>query len=327
MTTALTIGTFDGVHRGHQRLVQRARSIVGTGGRVVAVAFAAHPMMCLRPERVPLRLDTVEQRVAWLRESGADEVELLHPTPELLGQEPAAFIGALVERHRPVAIVAGDDFHFGRQRRGTVATLTTLGTTSGDALNFRTDVVAPVEVALCDQSIVTVRSTLVRWLLSNGRVADAARCLGRHFEIVARIVPGDRRGRTIGYPTANLDLTDRGHGPRLLPASGIYAGTAVIEGTPAVVEGGAAGRGVIRAAAISIGTKPTFGESLTTCEAHLLDHDAPDEDYGWTIRLRFHEWLRDQLRYPSLEPLLEQIARDVAATRSIVAGSATLASA
>jgi len=311
VSIAITIGTFDGVHLGHQALVQRARTIVGSDGHVVAIAFGVHPMACLRPDQVPARLDSIEQRAEQLRAAGADEVALLQPSPELLGQEPEAFIGAIVDRHRPAAIVTGDDFHFGRGRRGSVATLRGLGVTMG----FETVVVPPIEIALVDQSVVAVRSTLIRWLLRHGRIADATRCLGREFELRAQVVPGDRRGRTIGYPTANLDLADHGAGPRLVPGAGVYAGSATLPD------------GTERLAAISVGTKPTFGESPSTCEAYLLDHEAPVEEYGWTIRLRFAQRLRDQLRFAGLEPLLAQMDRDIDETRRVGAESATVTAA
>lgn len=310
VSTAITIGTFDGFHLGHRALVERCRDLVGPTGTVAAVVFGVHPMTCLRPDAVPPRLDSIDQRRSWLAEAGADHVDLLHPTPDLLGQTPESFIGDVVARHGPSFVVEGDDFHFGRRRAGSVETLRRLG----EQLGFATRIVEPVEVALHDQSIVTVRSTLVRWLLCNGRVADAALCLGRDFELIATVVPGDRRGRTIGYPTANLDLTDHGSGPRLVPAAGIYAGTAELPD------------GSIRIAAISVGTKPTFGTSALTCEAYLLDHDAPVEEYGWTIKLCFRQWLRDQLRFPGLDPLLAQMRRDVAAARSIGTESVTVPS-
>jgi riboflavin kinase/FMN adenylyltransferase len=198
--TALTIGNFDGVHIGHAALVHRARGEVGEGGRVVALAFDPHPAAVLAPGREPPRLTTFEQRSALLRAIGADEVVRLDPASGVLGQEAAAFLRHLAEWFAPTAIVEGPDFRFGRGRVGDVGLLQE----QGRRLGFAVHTVAPVEVALTDQSIVRASSSVVRWLLSHGRVRDAAFVLGRSYELTGEVVPGDRRGRTIGVPTANL---------------------------------------------------------------------------------------------------------------------------
>jgi riboflavin kinase/FMN adenylyltransferase len=167
---------------------------------------------------------------------------------------------------------------------------------------FETIVVEPVEAVLTNQSVVRVSSSLIRWLLSRGRVQDAARLLGRPYEIDALIQRGDQRGRTLGFPTANLGSFDQ-----LLPAEGIYAGIA-----QRIRNDQVAGKWP---AAISVGTKPTFGDNPRTCEAHLLDYDGPVNDYDWSIRLHFTHWLRDQLTYPNVDALIAQLHRDVAAVR------------
>lgn len=290
--TALTIGNFDAVHRGHVALVGAARSAAGGSGRVVALTFDPHPLAVLRPRAVPPRLSTFDQRAQWLAEAGADAVVPLRPTAELLKQSPEEFVADLVKRYAPGAIVEGADFRFGHGRAGSVETLNVLGKRHG----FETIVVEPVEVALSDHSVVRVSSSLIRWLIGHGRVRDAVILLGRAYELRGVITAGDKRGRTIGVPTANLAPTEQ-----LLPADGIYAGTA------------ARPDGRNFAAAISVGTKPTFGEHPRVCEAHLIGYDGPLDDYGWEIRLQFHHWLRDQLAYATVDALIEQLHRDIKA--------------
>lgn len=297
-TIAITIGNFDGVHRGHLALIRAGREAVGPAGRVAALVFEPHPLTVLRPQAAPARLSRFSQRKTWLLEAGADEVHPITPSQDFLRQSPEAFVAALAEQYAPAAIVEGPDFHFGRGRAGNVETLRHLETAYG----YRTIVIDPVEVTLSDLSIVRVSSSMTRWLLAQGRVRDAAILLGRPFELQAQVVKGDQRGRDIGFPTINLD-----HGDCLLPADGIYAGVAVRPD------------GATYAAAISVGTKPTFGNSPRVCEAHLIDYNGPLNDYGWTVTLQFHDWLRDQLKYASVDALVDQLHRDIARCR-ILAG-------
>ncbi len=309
--TAITIGNFDGVHLGHAALVQAAREAVGpaeAGGRVVALTFEPHPMTVLRPEKAPRRLTRLEQRREYLHDAGADEVVVLEPTRALLNQTPQEFVREIVDRVAPAYNVEGPDIRFGRARAGSVTTLRQLeqgrGAAGGGAVGaggYQTIVVDPVEAVLTDQSIVQVGSSMARWLIEHGRVEDATALLGRPYELWAEVVRGDRRGRTIGFPTANLANEPPPFGC-LLPADGIYAGMA-----RRMDKGG-----VEYAAAISVGTKPTFGGlSPRTCEAYLLDYDGPLDDYGWQIRLSFHHWLRDQVTFAGVEPLVNQLHRDV----------------
>ena len=287
---AITIGNFDGMHIGHVQLVRTARSIVGDDGRVVVFSFDPHPVTVLRGGD-PGRLTTFAERTRLLKEVGADEVVALNPTPRFLGQEPEEFLTTVIDPYRPGVIVEGPDFHFGRGRAGSVQTLRQLESKHG----YRTMVIDPVEVALTDQSLVRVSSTMVRWLIERGRVRDVALLLGRPYELIGPVVEGDRRGRAIGVPTANLDHVDH-----LLPGDGIYVGSGRLPD----------GRGY--PAAISIGTKPTFGRHPRLCEAHLIGYDGPLDDYGWTLRLQITDWLRDQIRFPEVRQLSEQMQRDIA---------------
>ncbi|UCD75085.1 MAG: riboflavin biosynthesis protein RibF [Phycisphaerales bacterium] len=289
--TAITIGNFDGVHVGHIQLVRMARAAVGDEGHVIVLSFDPHPASILHPEQVPQRLSTCEQRSRLLKQVGADEITCLQPTLEFLQQEPEEFLTTTVNPYRPDVIVEGPDFRFGHGRAGTVQTLRSLEARHG----FHTVVIDPVEIALSDHSLVRVSSSVIRWLLERGRVRDAARLLGRPYELVGPVIAGDRRGREIGIPTANLD-----HDDLLLPGDGIYAGTAVLDD----------GRSC--PAAISVGRKPTFGGGERICEAHLLGHDGPLDDYGWTAHLQFHDWIRDQVAFSSVQRLVRQMHRDIA---------------
>lgn len=289
---AIAIGAFDGVHLGHAGLIRAARSAVGGSGRVTALAFEPHPLRVLRPRQAPAQLSSFRQRRDWLLEAGADEVTALEPTAELLGRSPQSFLEWVTARHAPEVIVEGSDFRFGCDRSGSVATLKR----HERLLGYRAVVIDDVEAVLCDQSVVRVTSSLIRWLVRRGRVRDAAILLGRTHELAGEVVPGDGRGsNAIGVPTANLD-----HGVYLLPADGIYAGVATGP------DGGT------YPAAISVGTKPTFGEHPRVCEAHLVDYEGPTGLYGWTMTLQFHDWLRDQITYDTVERLIEQIHRDIA---------------
>jgi len=287
---AITIGNFDGVHIGHLQLVRAARSIVGDDGRVVVFSFDPHPITVLRGGD-PGRLTTFAERKRLLKETGADEVVALNPTPQFLNQQPEEFLTAVIDPYRPSVIVEGPDFHFGRRRAGSVRTLRELEHKHG----YRTIVIDPVELALTDQSLVRVSSTVIRWLIERGRMRDVAVLLGRPYELIGPVVEGDRRGRAIGVPTANLDHVDH-----LLPGDGIYVGSGRLPD----------GRGY--PAAISIGTKPTFGRHSRLCEAHLIGYDGPLDDYGWTLRLQITDWLRDQIRFPEVRQLSEQMQRDIA---------------
>lgn len=288
---AVTIGNFDGVHQGHAALVRRARELVGATGRVVALAFDPHPATRLRAGSAPARLTTFEHRSALLLQCGADEVHRLEPDDSTLLAEPEQFIARVVESHRPAWFVEGEDFHFGKNRTGTPRTLQVLG----KAWGFGVDIVPAVEVALVDQLIARASSSLVRWLLLHGRVRDAATVLGRHHELSGEVVQGDQRGRTMGFPTANLVSQC------LAPADGVYAALATLPD------------GAVAPAAVNIGKRPTFAGHDRRIEAHLIGARIDGHHYGWPLRLAFVAWVRDQIRFDSVERLRAQLARDVVA--------------
>ena len=301
---ALVIGNFDGVHLGHAHLFRLARE-AANGGRVVAVTFEPLPAAVLRPERPMGRLTpSSERRELLVGRCGVDEVIEVEPTPELLGRSPEAFITELRAMARFDSIVEGPDFRFGKARAGGLDTLRALGALHG----FRVIEAPPLAVDLTDGSRVEARSSVARALLAEGRVADAACVFGRPYELRCRTARGDQRGRTIGWPTMNLDSSGR-----ILPSDGVYAGEATLpDGTVAI-------------AAISVGTNPTFGESARTCEATLLARDGrplalPLDWYGFELALRFHRWIRGMEKFSSLEALLSRMEGDRSAVIAAAAG-------
>lgn len=282
---------------GHRALLARARDVAGPGGSVIAVTFDPHPMRLLRPEAAPQTVQTASERQTALRAAGADEVRVMQVDRALLDQEASAFIRSLHAELRFDAIVEGPDFRFGKARRGDLALLRT----EGQALGFRIEVVEPMQVKLSDGSTAAASSSLVRWLLSQGRVEEVALVLGRPYGFAGVVIRGDQRGRQIGWPTANVEFGDR-H----IPMDGVYAGLATLpDGSRA-------------RAAISVGTKPTFGQAERTVEAYLMDRQMPLDRYGWTLSLQFSHWIREQARFETLEPLLAQMHRDVVRTRELV---------
>ncbi len=298
--SVIAVGNFDGVHRGHQVLFAEARRIAeahreASGSRpgVVAVAFRAPPASVLNPGAEPPMILHADQRESALRASGADRVEWIDPQRALLQLEPRAFLELMVERYRPIAMVEGLNFRFGRGRRGGPENLPALA----GAVGMQAKIVELDTVTLRDKTVVDVSSSLVRWLIGRGRMADVTLCLGRPMVLRGQVVAGEKRGRTIGYPTVNLDC-----GRQMLPCDGVYAGVARL------------GDGAY-AAAVSIGRKPTFGKQSLVCEAHLLDFDA--EVYGRTMDLALHRWLRDQRPFAGAEALRDQLGYDVSLVRKL----------
>ena len=297
--TAITIGNFDGVHVGHAALIARARLHAGPHGRVLALAFDPHPLTQIAPAAAPARLTSFEHRASLLRELGADQVIRLQPSDEFLNTAPREFIERLVATYHPTAVVEGADFHFGKGRAGNIATLRELGT----SLGFAVDVVDAVGVAISDHTIVRASSTMIRWLVANGRVTDAAHLLGRCYELLGTVERGDQRGRTIGFPTANLHQPSDHAAALLPPADGVYSCIARLPD----------GRRL--PAAVNIGSRPTFQGIDRRVEAHVIDPrtGAPAAnlgDYGWPLALEFVAFVRDQLRFPGIEALRQQLERD-----------------
>ncbi len=294
-SNVVVVGNFDGLHKGHQLLFERARAIAdAAGGQVVAMPFTRHPLLVLRPDKAPPMLLHRDQRAELLPRHGVDVIEWLEPGDVLLKQTPEQFIGSIVERYQPIAVVEGTNFHFGRNRAGDTSTLDRLGSEQG----FEAEIVSLLEVSLRDKTVATVSSSLVRWLIGHGRVADATLCLGRPWQMQGVVIEGDQRGRTLGTPTANLD-TD----PQMHPANGVYAGLAEVDGRT-------------HAAALNVGWRPTFKGRTRCVEAHLLDFAG--DLYGRTLRIDLYRRLRDEWRFADVDALRHQLNHDLAYVRALL---------
>ena len=294
--SVVTIGNFDGVHLGHRRLlaglVARAREV---GADAVVTTFDPHPMTVIHPDSAPPRLTTLDHRLALLAEQGVDAVLVLPFTTELSRWEPDEFVRrVLVETLHALEVHVGENFRFGHRAAGDVTTLRA----EGDRYGFRV-----VAVPLAGDR-ARWSSTYVRQCLAEGDVASAAAALGRLHRVEGPVVEGDKRGRGLGYPTANLDLPE----DTAIPADGVYAGWLT------------RADGTRLPAAVSIGTNPTFGGTVRRVEAYVLDRDDL-ELYGERVAVDFLERLRDTVTFDGVEPLLVQMARDVDQARALTAAS------
>jgi riboflavin kinase/FMN adenylyltransferase len=296
--TVVTVGNFDGVHLGHQRVVGRAREVAhGCGGLpVVAVTFDPHPMAVLRPEHAPPTLTTVEARAALLGSAGADHVLVVPFSREVAGWSPERFVTEiLVEALHARAVVVGANFRFGTRASGDVATLEELGR----AHDFTAE---GIEL---DGGRQVWSSSYVRDCLASGDVEGAAEALGRPFAVRGEVVKGDQRGRALGYPTANVPTT----GMLAAPADGVYAGRLRRLDEPP---------GAPLPAAISVGTNPTFdGERERRVEAYVLERDDL-ELYGVQVEVSFVARIRGMLRFDSVDELVQTMADDVARARELL---------
>jgi len=286
----VAVGNFDGVHRGHAALLAAARELAGPGRPVIPVTFDPHPLVLLAPERFQPPLTTVAERARLLHTVGADHVVVLQTTPELLNLSPEAFFdrivrGALAAR----GVAEGFNFRFGRDRAGSNDTLRIL---CGNAdIQFR-------EVPPFALGGRPVSSSRVRDALLAGDLREATDLLGRPYRITGVVGTGARRGRTIGFPTANLDRVET-----LLPGNGVYA---VAVETPAGRYAGAA----------HVGPNATFGEAARKAEVHLLDFAG--DLYEQTLAVDFVARLRGTERFATVDALVEQMKRDVAEARRLL---------
>ena len=278
-TTSVAIGIFDGVHAGHQQILAEA----ARHGRVVALTFYPHPTSVFAPERTPSSLISLEDRISLLEENGAAEVVVMEFTKEFAAKSPEEFIqDVLVNQLHATHVTVGSNFTFGHKASGNVATL------KEHAQGFEVS-----SVELREDRGSAISSTRIRNLVVDGDIERANELLTRPFFLRGPVVHGEKRGRTIGYPTANLGLQDHA----TIPADGIYAGWLSV--------------GDHRwAAAISIGTNPTFpGVRGRQVEAYAIDQEGLDL-YEQTATLEFILRLRDTLKFDGLDPLLVQMAKD-----------------
>lgn len=288
----LTIGSFDGVHRGHQEIIrQLTAGAHAQGAPAVVLTFYPHPAVVLANRNEPYYLTTPEERAALLGELGVDVV-VTHPfNREVAGTSAHDFMARLKSHLGLTHLWIGYDFALGRNREGNVDRLTELG----QELGYTVQVLSAVKV-----NGELISSSEVRAALSEGDVQRASRLLGRPYSLSGQVIPGDGRGRTIGIPTANLDVWDK----LLLPKSGVYACRAMVLGQ--TVE-----------AVTNVGYRPTFENrpAVPRVETHLLDFQG--DLYGRKVKLSFLARLRDEQRFPGVDALVAQIHEDIAQAKAI----------
>jgi riboflavin kinase/FMN adenylyltransferase len=289
--SVVTIGSFDGVHRGHQALIRRVRAAAMNAQRAaVVITFFPHPSVVLGRAQ-PFYLTAPEEKLVQLNQTGVDLLIELPFTLQTAQVRATEFVDQLLHHVRMRELWIGHDFALGYKREGDAEFLTKLGQTRGFAVHA-------VDPLTNDGEIIS--SSNIRAALRAGDVAHAAKLLGRPFRLSGRVVPGDGRGKTIGIPTANLDVWQE----HAIPANGVYACRAWVGHIP-------------YRAAINIGTRPTVTtETRRTVEAHLLDFDK--DLYGLNIALDFFERLRGEQKFASVQELVAQIQSDIETTRKLL---------
>ena len=287
----LALGNFDGLHRGHMKIIDRVRQRAGErGGTPAAMTFDPHPPRVLRPDKAPPLLMTRDQKVEALRRSGMQGLAFVRFTRELSLWDPETFVRTvLVEWLHVSEVWVGANFLFGHERAGTFSVLRTLGSRYG----FRAEKIDPIRY-----KDFVVSSTRVRRLVSEGRVDEAAALLGHHYFLDGTVVRGAGRGRSIGVPTANLATPND-----LVPPAGVYATLATVDG-------------IVLPAVTNIGMRPTFGDvSAPVVETHVLDTD--QDLYDRSVRLLFVQRLRDERQFPDVDALRAQIDADIRSARRL----------
>ncbi len=295
--SVVTIGAYDGVHLGHQAVIAEVRRIADERGlRSAVVTFDRHPASVVRPESAPKLLTTLEQKLELLEATGVDVTIVVPFDLERAGESAEDFVDeVIVGCANAKAVVIGSDFHFGKARRGNVSLLTSVGKTAG----FDVHGLELIGIPGVDAK---VSSTEIRRLLSTGDIDAAAHLLGRDYELRGVVIDGDKRGRTIGFPTANVSLRDEA----CLPADGIYAAWY------------ARPDGKWLPAAVNLGRRPTFydDQMYSLLEAFLIDFQG--DLYGESARVRFVKRLRPEAKFDSLDSLITQMNIDVDNARELL---------
>lgn len=284
MHPVLALGNFDGLHRGHLKIIERVkRGAVEHGGTPMAMTFDPHPPRVVRPDKAPPLLMTHEQKIEALQRAGINCVAVVRFTRELSQWDPETFVRTvLVEWLHVSEVWVGANFLFGHGRSGNFTSLRMLGQRYG----FRAEKIDPVRY-----KEFVVSSTRIRRLVAEGRMDEAAALLGHPYYLDGQVVEGRRRGREIGFPTANLRTANE-----LIPPHGVYATTMTVDG-------------IIHAAMTNVGVNPTFGDATaTTIETHILDFDC--DLYGRDVQLGFVLRLRDERRFDDVDGLRAQIEAD-----------------
>ncbi len=297
--TVISIGNFDGVHRGHQALLRAAREQAAAwGAPVVVVTFEPHPLTVLAPHRAPARLASAAEKLDLLRSYGADAVIALTSHAALFALDADAFLATIRRACRPRAIIEGESFNFGRDRGGNVETLRDAGARDG----FVVQIVPTANCeALADRPAVS--SSAIRGALAAGEVRRAAHLLGRAYRLAGSVGAGAGRGAGLGVATANLEAIEQ-----MTPADGVYAVVAELAD------------GQRRSAAVNVGLQPTFGGTQRTIEAHLLDYAG--DLRGQRLALHFIDRLRGQVRFETPAALVAQIQTDIQQVRALTAEEA-----
>ena len=302
--TVVTIGVFDGVHRGHQLLISKAVDTARElGVPCVVMTFDPHPVTIFAPEHAPRALMPLDERARHIADLGVDALLVIDFREELAGLTPAEYmddvlVSALGAKH----VLVGENFTFGRDAAGTATDMAQLGERAGVDVTI---------VKLLGEGEVRICSTAIRDHLSGGDVALATDFMGRPFSVIAPIERGaGRGGKELGYPTANQYASDTS----AVPADGVYAGWLTIIDDGEI--DGDMQPGVRYPAAISVGTNPTFGDARRSVESFVLDRDA--DLYGRMARVEFVGKVRDMVKFNSVDELLDNMARDVETTREIL---------
>ncbi len=309
--TVVTIGNFDGVHLGHQEVLQQVVDLARASGcRAIAVTFDPHPSEIHRPDTAPPLLTSTAQKIDLLCRTGIDAVLVLPYSLEFAKQSPEQFVANFIAgRVGAIHVVVGHDVRFGWQNAGDLGTLTELGRQYGFDVTPITDL---GQTTTLDDGTTRWSSTAVRELLLRGDVNRVQEILGREHSVSSLVVHGDARGRLLGFPTANLDFPVEG----MVPADGVYAGWLErVDPGPGIEPGPLP-------AAISIGTNPTFAGVNRRVEAYVLDR-TDLELYDDRVQLRFVEFLRGTWRFDSVDELVEQMTSDVNQAREILMPSVT----
>ena len=303
----LTIGNFDGVHVGHQQILNAAKKAASKKQtQFVVMTFEPHPVAILRPEKSPNVLTPLNLKTCLLADFAADCLVVLKSTTELLSLSPQDFTQEfLVKAIQPNILVEGPDFNFGSHRRGNINKLQQLGAEKG----FEVCVIEAKTIELSTGQTVRVSSTMIRNLLEAGNVADAALALSRPYRLIGRVVPGHGRGKQLGFPTANLQPLQQ-----IIPAEGVYAGFVQLGDT----EEDVCPKGERIPAALSIGRAQTLAaDRPRLVEAHLLTENVPELIGKW-LAMDFVKRIRDQIKFDTEKQLAEQINKDCKNVRNIL---------
>ena len=294
----ITIGAYDGVHRGHRAVIAQVQARAAElGARSVVVTFDRHPASVIRPDAAPRLLTNPAQKLELLADTGVDATVVVPFSPEQARETPVDFVErVIVNALRTQAVIVGSDFHFGHMRQGNITLLREMG----ERHDFTCEPV--VLVSRADGVDEPISSTAIRRALAGGEIETATRLLGRALEVRGTVVTGDQRGRTIGFPTANTEVSNQ----MCLPADGVYAGMFTCAD------------GSVHGCAINLGRRPTFFEhaDVSLLEAHLLDFSG--DLYGQQVSVTFEHFLRSERKFDGLDAIKAQLQLDVSAARGLV---------